>query len=204
MRLGAVEKTMPQRITSVLTVILGLAGVLALGVLIVLRIDARRAAATGPKWKRKLIAAGLALLAFTGANALAEPPLGATCYDMMVVRPTSQQAAADLAKQPAWQRLCQTWAQAQDVASGGMGRYPFDKAGQKKLLDVRSGSYGSASEVVREALRLFQEREQLHQVRLEELRKEIAIGVAQADRGPAKRLDVAALKARARRRGGKG
>lgn len=69
---------------------------------------------------------------------------------------------------------------------------------------VRSGSYGSASEVVREALRLFQEREQLHQVRLEELRKEIAIGVAQADRDPAKRLDVAALKARARRRGGKG
>ncbi|MCY2925426.1 MAG: type II toxin-antitoxin system ParD family antitoxin [Planctomycetota bacterium] len=69
---------------------------------------------------------------------------------------------------------------------------------------VRSGSYGSASEVVREALRLFQEREQLHQVRLEELRKEIAVGVAQAERGPARRLDVAALKARARRSGGKG
>ena len=127
---------MPQRITGVLTVVLGLAGVLALGVLIVLRIDARRAAATGPKWKRRLIAAGLALLAVTGVSALAEPPPMAKCYDMGLVRPASQRTASELGKHPAWQRLCQTWAQAQDVASGGMGRYPFDRAGQKKLLEA--------------------------------------------------------------------
>jgi antitoxin ParD1/3/4 len=48
---------------------------------------------------------------------------------------------------------------------------------------VQSGRYLSASEVVREALRLLEERDRLHQLRLEELRKEIAVGIEQADRG---------------------
>ena len=125
---------MPQRITSVLTVVLGLAGLLAVGVLIAMRIDARRAASTGPKWKRKLVAAGLVLLGVVGVYAVAGRPLIVTCYRMGLVRP--ERSTVDLANQPAWQRLCQTWAQAQDVASGGMGRYPFDQAGQKKLLDA--------------------------------------------------------------------
>jgi len=48
---------------------------------------------------------------------------------------------------------------------------------------VESGMYLSASEVVREALRLLGEHDRLRQARLEELRKEIAVGIAQADRG---------------------
>jgi antitoxin ParD1/3/4 len=48
---------------------------------------------------------------------------------------------------------------------------------------VSSGFYNSASEVVREALRLLQERDELRKVRLEELRREIARGVEAADRG---------------------
>ncbi|MFB2918537.1 MULTISPECIES: type II toxin-antitoxin system ParD family antitoxin [Aerosakkonema] len=48
---------------------------------------------------------------------------------------------------------------------------------------VKSGRYLSASEVVREALRLLQEEDQIRQLRLENLRKEIAIGIEQADRG---------------------
>jgi antitoxin ParD1/3/4 len=48
---------------------------------------------------------------------------------------------------------------------------------------VESGMYTSASEVVREGLRLLQERDQLRRTRLEELRREIARGVEQADRG---------------------
>jgi antitoxin ParD1/3/4 len=52
---------------------------------------------------------------------------------------------------------------------------------------VKSGLYLSASEVVREALRLLDERDKLQAMKLEELRKEIRIGLDQADRG--ERLD---------------
>jgi antitoxin ParD1/3/4 len=48
---------------------------------------------------------------------------------------------------------------------------------------VASGLYNSASEVVREALRLLRDHDELRRIRLEELRKEIAIGIEAADRG---------------------
>ncbi|MBI3680853.1 MAG: type II toxin-antitoxin system ParD family antitoxin [Acidobacteria bacterium] len=48
---------------------------------------------------------------------------------------------------------------------------------------LKSGLYQSQSEVLREGLRLLKEREELKQLRLAELRKEIAIGSEQADRG---------------------
>jgi antitoxin ParD1/3/4 len=42
---------------------------------------------------------------------------------------------------------------------------------------VRTGRYNSASEVVREALRLLEERDELRALRKEELRKKIAEGM---------------------------
>jgi antitoxin ParD1/3/4 len=48
---------------------------------------------------------------------------------------------------------------------------------------VESGLYLSASEVVREALRLLEERDRLNALKLDELRKEIQIGIDQADLG---------------------
>jgi antitoxin ParD1/3/4 len=48
---------------------------------------------------------------------------------------------------------------------------------------VESGLYLSASEVVREALRLLEERDRVNAMKLEELRKEIQVGLDQADRG---------------------
>jgi antitoxin ParD1/3/4 len=48
---------------------------------------------------------------------------------------------------------------------------------------VRTGRYNSASEVIREALRVFHEREQLREIHIEELRKKIAAGIASLDRG---------------------
>ena len=65
---------------------------------------------------------------------------------------------------------------------------------------VRSGLYSSASEVVRDALRLLKEQDVLMAYRLEELRKEIARGVEQADRGELSPLDVEAIKAEGRKR----
>lgn len=48
---------------------------------------------------------------------------------------------------------------------------------------LKSGYYQTQSEVLREGLRLLKEKEEIKQLRLTELRKEIAIGVEQADRG---------------------
>ncbi len=48
---------------------------------------------------------------------------------------------------------------------------------------LNSGYYQTQSEVLREGLRLLKEREEVKQLRLAELRKEIAAGSAQADRG---------------------
>lgn len=68
---------------------------------------------------------------------------------------------------------------------------------------VESGLYHSASEVVRDGLRLLKERDELHQTRLAELRRKIAIGVDQADRGQVRPFDeevAAGVKARGRKR----
>lgn len=62
---------------------------------------------------------------------------------------------------------------------------------------VASGLYYSASEVVREGLRLLKEREQLQQVRLQELRNDIQKGV---DSGEATPLQMQEVKAKARQR----
>jgi antitoxin ParD1/3/4 len=48
---------------------------------------------------------------------------------------------------------------------------------------LKSGLYQSQSEVLREGLRLLKEREDLKELRLAELRREIAIGSAEADGG---------------------
>lgn len=48
---------------------------------------------------------------------------------------------------------------------------------------VRSGRYHSASEVVREALRLLETRDELRQLRLAEQRKKVAAGLESLDRG---------------------
>lgn len=48
---------------------------------------------------------------------------------------------------------------------------------------VESGQFSSASEVVRQALRVLQEQDEMKRVRLEELRRKIQEGVDSADRG---------------------
>lgn len=48
---------------------------------------------------------------------------------------------------------------------------------------LKTGHYQSQSEILREGLRLLQEREELKRLRIAELRREIAIGGAEADRG---------------------
>ena len=61
---------------------------------------------------------------------------------------------------------------------------------------VQSGLYVSASEVVREGLRLLQERDGLRTLRLTELRKQVALGLEQLESGDATDYDDATLQAR--------
>lgn len=62
---------------------------------------------------------------------------------------------------------------------------------------VSSGLYYSASEVIREGLRLLKEREQFQQIRLQELRQDIQAGL---DSGEATPLDMQAIKSKGRQR----
>lgn len=48
---------------------------------------------------------------------------------------------------------------------------------------LKTGHYQTQSEILREGLRLLKEREEVQRLRLAELRKEIAMGVDQADQG---------------------
>lgn len=62
---------------------------------------------------------------------------------------------------------------------------------------VASGRYASASEVMRDGLRLVEEREQMRAAKLDALRRDIREGL---DSGAPEPLDMAAIKAEARRR----
>jgi antitoxin ParD1/3/4 len=68
---------------------------------------------------------------------------------------------------------------------------------------VQSGLYHSASEVIREGLRLLKEKDEVHQRKLQELRREIQIGVDQSDRGhisPFTKATLKEIKAKGRKR----
>lgn len=64
---------------------------------------------------------------------------------------------------------------------------------------VKTGRYLSASEVFREALRLLEERDQLYEMRLANLKREIALGTEQADQGDLAPLDIDDIKAQGRK-----
>ena len=62
---------------------------------------------------------------------------------------------------------------------------------------VESGLYGSASEVVREALRLMDEQDRVRAAKLDQLKAEVRRGL---DSGPSQAWDAAQIKRRARAR----
>lgn len=63
---------------------------------------------------------------------------------------------------------------------------------------VATGMYNSVSEVMREALRLMEERDAMHAVRLEALRQDIIKGLDSLEQGKGKPLDIEAIKAKGR------
>ena len=59
---------------------------------------------------------------------------------------------------------------------------------------VASGLYGSASEVIREALRLFEAYQSVQQSSLAALRADIAQGMADVNAGRVEKMDMASIK----------
>jgi len=64
---------------------------------------------------------------------------------------------------------------------------------------VKSGLYYSASEVIREGLRLLWEKDILRDRRLEGLRQDLKAGIKQADKREVVALDIEAVKAQGRK-----
>ncbi len=65
---------------------------------------------------------------------------------------------------------------------------------------VASGQYASEAEVVREGLTLLLQRSAERKAALEELRQKIQVGLDEIERGEVGPLDMAAIRAEARRR----
>lgn len=68
---------------------------------------------------------------------------------------------------------------------------------------VSTGMYNSASEVMREALRLLEERDGLKAMKLAALRNDLQHGIDELDNGAGSPLDMEAIKAKARAQQGK-
>ena len=65
---------------------------------------------------------------------------------------------------------------------------------------VRTGRYQTASEVVREGLRLIEDRDTQRALQLRRLREDIKVGLDQVDKGQVAPLDVKRIKAEGRKR----
>jgi antitoxin ParD1/3/4 len=63
---------------------------------------------------------------------------------------------------------------------------------------VASGMYNSVSEVIREAIRLLEERDSIQQMKLEALKVEIKKGLGSLENGKGKPLDIESIKQRGR------
>jgi len=63
---------------------------------------------------------------------------------------------------------------------------------------VATGMYNSVSEVMREALRLMEEKDAMQAMKLEALRREINEGLSSIEQGRSQPLDIEAIKAKGR------
>jgi hypothetical protein len=126
---------MAQRVWGVLATVAGLA---VLAALVLAGVDVYRAARTGPRWRRRLVGAGLVLMAALGlAPAGCESSVGAAGAAAVTEAEGDGEkatAGSDLAQAPRWQHLAAVWREAEEVGSGRRGLYPFNEAGKKDLL----------------------------------------------------------------------
>jgi len=125
----------------------GVLGVVVVLLLLFFRADLRRHCVVGPRWKRRLVSAGLMLLGATGFGAdlgctkKAQP--GPTPNDKIEqpapdekpeVTPVEKPKPKPQAETEPWKSIEQTTSAAREVAAGKKGQYPFDRVGRKKMI----------------------------------------------------------------------
>jgi hypothetical protein len=116
---------MPQRVIGICTAVAGLCFV---AFLVLLRFDLQRAAKTGPRWKRSLVTAGLIVLAGLGFVSCSNG------NDVRHIDGIPATSAKKLEEASEWKRLQAVWQEAQEIASGKRGDYPFDRKGKERIL----------------------------------------------------------------------
>lgn len=116
-------------------IILSFLGVMVVVIFMSLGVDMQRAKTTGSPWRRRLITAGLCLLAALGIHSpmKAKEIPGPPAFCCL----TPELVAADnkaLLESVEWKKVSQTWKDAYEVASGKKGPYPFSEKEKKELL----------------------------------------------------------------------
>jgi len=121
---------MPQRAMNLLLAAFGLLAVVGI---ILLGYDVYRHARTGPRWKRRLLGAGLMTLGLLGIVPL--PGCGDGGSDTTTPVEYGQPLPTDnLADTGQWNRLMRVWTEAHAIASGQRGQYPFDEEGKRDMM----------------------------------------------------------------------
>ncbi len=123
--------------------LIALFGLLLVAGLVILGIDLRRAAKTGPKWKRQLLGAALVLLGIAGLwqFGTSDEPAGGGGDGAGGAGGTAT-GSGGREDFPEWRRLVAVWAEAEAVASGGRGPNPFDRKGKQRLLEDLTAAAG--------------------------------------------------------------
>jgi hypothetical protein len=115
----------------ILEVLLGLCGLVLLTWLVLRGRDPLDGASGTTTWRGRALAAALALLALLG---LPRSAAGDVVVPPSRLRGKGPACRAALEGSSVWKRLMAVWTEAAEVAGGKRGAYPFDEAGQKKLL----------------------------------------------------------------------
>ena len=119
---------MPIRAVGITLLALGFAAVL---ILFLIRRDPRASAERGPRWKRRLLTAGLVALSSIGlAPAYCQAVYGPPPPDRQGVGPTRP---ATLEESAEYRRIQAVQAEAAEIASGKRGEYPFDREGKDRV-----------------------------------------------------------------------
>ena len=120
-------------------------------VLILVGRDLQKAARTGPGWKRRLVATGLALLGAVGmTSGCGQGPgaNGGTAASSKLAATAGQR----LEETKPWNHLTAVWREAEEIGSGKRGDYPFDERGKAQILGELVTAAGNLDEMKDAAL----------------------------------------------------